>query len=307
MWRDASRSEVPVDLVHGTAFPYSFPLACGLRLARKAQVPFFLTPFLHLGDPTNPRDRTRRQYTAPHLRYLLRHADRVFVQTPSEFAAVEQLGVPSANIVLQGLGVDPEECTGGVAERFRDEWAIPESHCVIGHLANLSEEKGSVDLLQALRELSDIPLTLVLAGPAMPNFLRAWGSCSEKHRVVRTGPLTAEQKKDFFAGIDLFSLPSRSDSFGLVLLEAWANQKPVIAYRAGGPCDLVRQGADGLLVPCGDVVRLAEQIRTLARDPAMRQQLGQAGEVRCRTHFTWARTFQVWDDVLQDYGLIRTS
>ena len=60
MWRDAGRFAGPVDAVHAFAFPYSFPAACGLRLARRRGVPFLLTPFLHLGDPTDPRDRTRR-------------------------------------------------------------------------------------------------------------------------------------------------------------------------------------------------------------------------------------------------------
>src|SRR5208337_2480699 len=58
MWRDAGRSEPPFDLVHATAFPYAWPMVCGLRLARRRGVPFLLTPFLHLGDPEDPRDPT---------------------------------------------------------------------------------------------------------------------------------------------------------------------------------------------------------------------------------------------------------
>ena len=96
-------------------------------------------------------------------------------------------------------------------------------------------------------------LRVVLAGPAMPNFERFWQGFGRKDLAVRLGPLTDAQKRDFFAGIDAFALPSRTDSFGLVLLEAWANAQPVIAYRAGGPADLVRAGIDGWLVGCGDV------------------------------------------------------
>ena len=57
----------------------------------------------------------------------------------------------------------------------------------------------------------------------------------------------------------IFALPSRSDSFGLVLLEAWANAVPCVVYRAGGPADLVRHGVDGLQAPCGDVESLGFQ------------------------------------------------
>ena len=60
MWHDAGHAELSFDLVHASAFPYGWPLACGLRLARRLKVPFLLTPFLHLGDPNQPHDRTRR-------------------------------------------------------------------------------------------------------------------------------------------------------------------------------------------------------------------------------------------------------
>ena len=63
------------DLVHGTAFPYAWPLVCGLRLARRLRVPFLLTPFLHTGDPDDPRDPTRRAYTRPAPLSLLEAAD----------------------------------------------------------------------------------------------------------------------------------------------------------------------------------------------------------------------------------------
>ena len=43
-------------MVHATAFPYAWPIACGLRLARQLRVPFCVTPFLHLGDPNDPGD-----------------------------------------------------------------------------------------------------------------------------------------------------------------------------------------------------------------------------------------------------------
>ena len=113
MWLDANRFAGPLDAVHATAFPYSFPIVCGLRLARRRGVPFLLTPFLHLGDANDPHDHTRKQYTKPHLRWLLKQADRVFVQTRAERDAAIALGVPVERVVLQGLGVEAGECTGG--------------------------------------------------------------------------------------------------------------------------------------------------------------------------------------------------
>ena len=285
MWQDAGRYDGPLDAVHAFAFPYAFPILCGLRLARRRGVPFLLTPFLHLGDPDDPRDPTRRQYTAPHLAAILREADRVFVQTPSEFRAVVGLGVPEKRVVLQGLGVDPAECTGGNRTAVRAMWRAAPTDAVIGHLANLSAEKGTIDLLRAT---TGVPAWVVLAGPAMPGFERFWKSYRGKGRVIRLGPLTDQQRRDFFAGIDVLALPSRTDSFGLVLLEAWANGKPVVAYRAGGPADLVRDGDDGFLAPCGAIGPLADHLWHLTHGWRLRNRLGDAGRDRVGREFAWA-------------------
>src|SRR5437764_7885922 len=103
----------------------------------------------------------------------------------------------------------------------------------------------------------------------MPNFQRFLADYPFANRVRRLGVLSGEDKRDFFAGLDAFALPSRSDSFGLVLLEAWANGLPNVVYRAGGPADLVRDGRDGLVAKCGDVGQLTDALARLFSDPDM--------------------------------------
>jgi glycosyltransferase involved in cell wall biosynthesis len=289
MWTDAGQAVERFDVVHATAFPYAWPIACGLRLARRLGVPFFVTPFLHLGDPENPRDSTRRAYTAPAFMHLLRAADRVFVQTEPEYEALRARDLPADRLVLQGLGVDPGECSGGNRSDARERWGVAHAEVVVGHLANLSAEKGTVDLLRAaaLAWQQGQRFTLVLAGPAMPNFRRFWKSYPFAERVHCLGVLTEEQKRDFFAGIDLFALPSRSDSFGLVLLEAWANGLANLAYRAGGVAGVIHHEEDGLLVRCGDTGALAAALGRLVADAGLRCRLGAAGQARLADEFRW--------------------
>jgi len=309
MWKDAGTYDGrPLDAVHATAFPYAFPILCARRLAKRRKVPFLLTPFLHLGDPTDPRDRTRRQYTKPHLRWLLNEADTVFVQTPSERDAVVGFGVPPSRVVLQGLGVDASECTGGNRSKVREAWGVGLNEVVVGHLANNSVEKGTVDLLMTssaliqrvgnTKAIDDMNYRIVLAGNEMANFSEAWKRHPFKARVLRLGVLSDEQKRDFFAGIDIFALPSRTDSFGLVLLEAWANGKPVVAYRAGGPADLVRHGVDGLLAKC-DVNDLCKQLRTLIENEELRTRMGEAGRERVGVEFRWEDKLKLFRDRLE--------
>jgi glycosyltransferase involved in cell wall biosynthesis len=282
--------ESAIDLVHATAFPYAWPILCGLRMARIHRTPFVLTPFLHLGDPQNPQDPTRRGYLAPPLRYLLHSADHLFVQTRIEQAALEQYGIPGDRITLAGLGVDPWECTGGDRERSRSRWQISPDAVVIGHLANQSEEKGTVDLLQAAQILwrRGEQFYVMLAGPRMPNFERFWRRFEAQDRVLQLGVLPETDKPDFFAALDLFAMPSRSDSFGLVFLEAWANGLPCVAYRAGGVAEVIHEESDGLLVPCGAVVDLAEALSRLLKDSALRQRLGSTGRQRVLREHDWA-------------------
>jgi glycosyltransferase involved in cell wall biosynthesis len=255
---------------------------------------------LHLGNPDDPRDPIRRAYTARHLQRLLREADRVIVQTPTEAAAVERLVVPPERVVLQGLGVDPADCTGGDREATRARWGIGPAEVVVGHLANLSMEKGAVDLIAATDEArtAGARVRVVLAGPRMPSFDRFWNWGGPADWVTLLGSISDAEKRDFYAAIDIFALPSRSDSFGLVFLEAWANEVPVIGYRAGGVADVIRHEQDGLLVRCGDLDGVTAGIRRLATDPALRATWGRAGRERLGTEFRWDDKLEIAERAL---------
>jgi glycosyltransferase involved in cell wall biosynthesis len=285
------------DLVHASAFPYSFPLACARRLARRLGVPFLLTPFVHTGDPDDPRDRTRRGYTRPALLSIARAADRLFVQTRGEAEELARHGISADKLVLQGMGVDLPGCTGGDRGRARSAWEVGDA-VVVGHLANNSVEKGSVDLLLAAQTAwqRGADFAIVLAGPEMANFRAFWETFRPAGIVRRLGVLDEQQKRDFFAGLDVFALPSRSDSFGLVLPEAWANGAPCVAYRAGGLPWVIRDGSDGLLVRCGDVEGLAAALTRLAGDAGMRQRLGEAGRGRLG-EFDWTAKLRLVREV----------
>ena len=300
MWQQAARPPADLGVVHAIAFPYAAIIQSGLRLARRAGVPFVVTPFLHLGDPDDPRDPIRRAYTAPHLRQLLLAADRVLVQTPTEGDTVRRMGVRSDRIVLQGLGVDPAECTGGGRQATRARWGIGPGDIVVGHLANLSIEKGTPDLLAAVEmaRQAGAPVRVVLAGPRMPSFERFWKWSGPADWITVLGAISDVEKRDFYAAIDLFALPSRSDSFGLVFLEAWANGVPAIGYRAGGVADVIRHERDGQLVRCGDLDGLAGAIRRLAADAALRAEWGTAGRERLGREFRWADKLRVAREAL---------
>lgn len=302
MWREVNHTGERFDVVHATAFPYTSPLLCARRLASRLGAPLVLTPFLHLGDPEDPRDRTRRAYTHPALLALAHSAQCVLVQTEGERQALLERGFAAEMLVLQGMGISVEECTGGDRAGTRAAWGVGPEEVVIGHLANNSVEKGTVDLLRAAEMAwgQGGKFQVVLAGPEMPNFHRFWTGFRQKERVRRLGVLTDVQKCNFFAALDVFALPSRVDAFGLVFLEAWANGVPNVAYRAGGVPWVIRHDQDGLLVRCGDLDELAGSLLQLSGDALLRCRLAAAGRDRLGREFRWEDRWAVVEQVYRE-------
>ena len=112
-----------------------------------------------------------------------------------------------------------------------------------------------------------------------------------------TGFLRGEALATAYASADLLAFPSDTETFGQVIQEAMAAGLPVVATRAGGAIDLVREGVSGVLFTPGSAADLVRQIRALTANPALCSAFGLAGRVaaeRC----SWG---QVMDDLLGQY------
>ncbi len=147
----------------------------------------------------------------------------------------------------------------------------------------LGRHKGLHLLLDAYARLArDIPL--VLMGPA----------CPDTPAVLPAGVIAIGDcvHDDVIAAIDgcrfLVSPALWPEPFGLVLIEAMARGKAVVASRAGGPIEIVREGETGLLVPPGDTEALARALRLLVDDPRLAGRMGRAGAARCAASFSAA-------------------
>ncbi len=205
---------------------------------------------------------------------------------------------------IVGLGVDPDECTGGSRGRGRQAWRLDADAVVVGHLANKSWDKGTVDLLDAAERLWDkgASFVLVLAGPEMRSFTRRWARARFPERVVNLDELTDAERRDFFAAIDVFALPSYVESFGLAPLEAALNGKALVAYDHGGPSQIFRHQESALLAPAGDIDALTRSIELLTTSAPDRVRLGEAA-CRVASGYSWRRVLDValagYDALLQ--------
>jgi glycosyltransferase involved in cell wall biosynthesis len=292
---ELERTSERYDAVFAVGFPFTNFSFAAWKKARACGAPLILTPFLHLATPGDP---VHRSYTKPHQVRLLRESDAVVVVTSLEADAVASWGVPRSRITQVSMGFEPSEVCGGQGARFRASHRIGAEQPMIGHLATLDPNKGTTDLVRSVLALNatrpaDDPVALVLAGVSSPHFEQfAAGLPSETRRwLIRTGPLSTTEKADFFDAIDVFAMPSRTDSFGIVFLEAWANGKPVVAAAAGGVAEVVEHDRTGVLVPFGQVAQLSSALEWLIDQPETARRLGEAGRRRVAQGCSWDDCF----------------
>lgn len=291
------------DLVNAANIAFESMVGSAERTARRAGAAFVVTPFLHLGEGTD--SKVRRYYTMPHQIDLLRRADAVLALTTIEASYLSEHGVLPERIHVVGAGLDVAAVTGGNPRRARDRLGI-EGPIVLA-LGAAAFDKGTIHLAQAIAQLERQrqAVSLVVAGPMMSEFERYLNELepTASRRVHALGYVSDDEKRDLLAAADVVALPSRTESFGLVFLEAWANGKPVIGARAGAIPAVVSDGQDGLLVPFGDVAALAEAIRTLVGDPALRERLAAAGERKVVPERDWYLAIRaVYEQVLGVHG-----
>jgi glycosyltransferase involved in cell wall biosynthesis len=132
--------------------------------------------------------------------------------------------------------------------------SVREHGLTLGLLSNLTEEKGLFDFITIFERLlaSGVAQNAILAGPVDPGVLERLNQKLSEHgdRIKWVGPVSGETKEAFFENIDVFVFPTRyrTESFGLVLLEALMRGVPVIAPERGCVC-VFRQVEQALIVP----------------------------------------------------------
>lgn len=176
----------------------------------------------------------------------------------------------------------------------RRQFFTPDSTPLLFTMGRLHENKGFDTLLQAFSRISDVYLWIAGDGPERENLEQLAYELGVKPRVRFLG--WRDDAPALHAAADLFICPSRHEPLGNVVLEAWAQGKPVLAAASQGPSALIEDGVNGRLVPVDDAVSMAEVIRALVRDPAQLQALAAAGRASFKAQFTEAIVVRRYQD-----------
>ena len=149
----------------------------------------------------------------------------------------------------------------------------------LGGFANRA--KGGDLIVEALRIVvaSNPGLRVTLAGPGELSDSAA--ELIAAHRELTwVGWLAPEERDELMRRAEIFAMPSRSEGLPMALLEAMAYGMAVVATEVGGIPELIDSGIEGLLVAPGDPEALADALRSLAADPALRERLSAAALAR---------------------------
>jgi len=168
--------------------------------------------------------------------------------------------------------------------------------------------KGHDVLLDALAPLADLPWQCLCVGslerdPMFVERLRrrvAAGGMDERIRF--SGPQAGAELAGSYGAADVLVLPSRAESYGMVVAEALARGLPVVAAEVGGVPEALGHGADGtrpgLLVPPNDPAALRDALRTWLEDADLRLRLRRAARERRESLAGWSTTTSAVADVL---------
>jgi glycosyltransferase involved in cell wall biosynthesis len=218
---------------------------------------------------------------------------------------------PAAEARIQTVynGVDPSAFPSQPdRQKVRQELRITRGPVLVV-IARLTEQKGHRYLLQAFPDLLK----------TWPQLCCVFVGDGELHETLHRMAIDLGVERacrflgarddiaDILAAADLFVLPSLSEGFPFVLLEALAMGRPVIASRVNGVSELIEDHKTGLLVPPRDPQALGAAIREMLSDPTAALKMGAVGRAVVRERFTVNRmvadTTAIFDAAMQDAGV----
>lgn len=229
----------------------------------------------------------------PSTRALLARVDNVTARLAAALVAVsedtrrayEEQGYPRCiRVVYNGVATLSADANG-----LREELSIPADAPLIAEVARLCDVKGQRELIDAVARLPGARAVLVGADLEQDGaYEQALRQRAEElgiaDRVVFVG--YREDAARVVAAADVFALPSWTEGLPLVVLEAMALGRPVVATTVGGTPELVADGETGLLVPPRDVEALTAALKRVLDDEALRRRFGEAGKRRVAERFS---------------------
>ncbi len=270
------------DLYH-VQIPFASGLEATIVAAGRNHIPLVATHHGQSFEGTLLYRMIVKSYDAFFTSLGIRFIDRIifFARSYSDSLRVSPGIRKKFRVIRPAIDVERFSPSAETAELRRRLGFTPEEKIVlfVGGLSSWDRRKGAHYLIAAMAEVEKkIPaarLVIVGGGELVPELKRLANHLGLESQVFFAGPVYGEELSRYYAMCDLFVLPSIHEPFGLVILEAMASGKAVIASDIPGARDNVRHGETGLKVPPAAPPALGEAISYLLGDDELRNRMGQ--------------------------------
>ena len=288
------------DVIHSHSPP---PLTSyyAAKASKRSETPLVHT---HHCDPELP-SRMGRMVTWIYNRTLLsttlRRAARIIVYTESY--AATSLAIWKYTTVCVPTGLDVSKFgphVDGSAIRARHRL---EDRKVVLFVGRLAEHKGIQTLIEAAPMLPE-DTAFVLVGPG--EFPRSWSrqmrELGVQDRFLKVGKVPESELPSYYSACDILVLPSvsRLEAFGLVLVEAMASGKPVVASDIPGVRDVIKDGVTGLLAEPFNARDLADKLNAIISDDTRAAEMGRKARLHAEEHYGWNVIGDIIERVYKD-------
>ncbi|WP_153799457.1 glycosyltransferase family 4 protein [Foetidibacter luteolus] len=272
------------DVIMGTTINYDF---CNYPVWRNAYPnprPFVIYGSLHLHKSYDYNDTSIKK---------ARLCDCYIANTDYERdVLIHKYGVEPGKIVTIGTGIDVAamDCREEEVALFRKQHGIADDDIILGFVGRLVKGKGVALLLGLIRNLykENSKIKLLLAG-ASTDYVPVIKEAMHKEGlpIILIENFAEGKKPVIYNAMDIFILPSQSESFGVVFLEAWACKKPVVGASMGATASLLNDGTDSFLFDLDNMPELENKINMLAASAELRKVMGENGYKKASRQFSW--------------------
>lgn len=272
----AEHGRTPFDVIHAQ---YGYPCGWAALLASRATgVPNVVSIQGGDGHWVGSCCETHRLA----MTRVLDHAGAVLIGCES-FAheVVERLGTARARFTIVPGAVDVGRFTPGTVSND-----VP----VLLYHGRVDARKGVLDMLAAARAVRDggDPFRLLISGIG-PTYDEAAAIVAADGLGEMTGYVDYDDAPAVYRRADIFVSPTYAEGFSNTILEAMASRLAVVSCRSVGVVDCIRDGENGLLTEPGDRAGLADALRRVLRDRALRTRLANTALEECRRVYSWGR------------------
>jgi len=234
-------------------------------------------------------------------RWLATKTTTLIAVSPQVRDDLVHLGVaPREKFTVIRLGIELDErisAPDGARAETRRLLGVPQDAFVVGWIGRMTGVKNTDQVLAALKLLRDrgvdAYLCMVGDGPDRERLERRAHDLGVVKRCLFLG--YQEEVARFYAAFDGMILTSVNEGTPVSAIESLAAGRPVVATRVGGVPDVVDDGEDGFLVDPGSTEQLADRLEELARNPELREQMGERGRARVPSRYAVTRLVEDMD------------